>query len=113
LDANEPKFVDGKVEIIPEVGEALSALGEAGLFAAGFDEAVGGLQLPWVVTTNINGIFTAANLSVANYAFLTVGAANMLNTFGTDEQKDAYLPNMLAGRWFGTMCLSEPQAGSA
>lgn len=113
LDANEPKFVDGKVEIIPEVGEALSALGEAGLFAAGFDEAIGGLQLPWVVTTNINGIFTAANLSVANYAFLTVGAANMLNAFGTDEQKDAYLPNMLAGKWFGTMCLSEPQAGSS
>lgn len=113
LDANEPKFVDGKVEIIPEVKTALNAIAENGMFAAGFDEAVGGLQLPWVVTCNINGIFTAANLPVANYAFLTVGAANMLNAFGTPDQKDAFLPKMLAGEWFGTMCLSEPQAGSS
>ena len=113
LDANEPKFVNGKVEMMPEVKTALSAIAENGMFAAGFDEEVGGLQLPWVITCNINGIFTAANLPVANYAFLTVGAANMLNAFGTPDQKDAFLPKMLAGEWFGTMCLSEPQAGSS
>lgn len=113
LDANEPQYVDGKVQIMPEVAEAISAFAEAGMFGAGFDEDVGGLQLPWVVTTAVNGLFMAANLAVANYAFLTVAAANMLNTFGNEVQKAAFLPSMLNGKWFGTMCLSEPNAGSS
>ncbi len=113
LDANEPQYVDGKVQIIPEVGEAIAAFANAGMFGVGFDEDVGGLQLPWVVTTAINGLFMAANLAVANYAFLTVAAANMLNAFGDDTQKSTFLPAMLTGKWFGTMCLSEPNAGSS
>ena len=113
LDANEPKFVNGRVEIMPEVGEALRAYAEAGFFAAGVDEALGGLQLPFVVTMAVNGMFTAANLGVANYAFLTIANANLIAAFGTDEQKRLFLPPMLEGRWFGTMCLSEPQAGSS
>lgn len=113
LDANEPQFRDGKVEIMPEVGNALRAYADAGLFAASFDEEVGGLQLPWVVNLTVNGLFSAANIGVANYAFLTIAAANLLNAFGTDEQKRLFLPPMLDGRWFGTMCLSEPQAGSS
>lgn len=113
LDANEPTYVDGKVKIIPEVGTALTAFADAGMFAAGFDEQVGGLQLPWVVTTAINGLFMSANLAVANYSFLTVAAANMLNLFGNESQKSTFLPPMLAGKWLGTMCLSEPQAGSS
>jgi butyryl-CoA dehydrogenase len=59
------------------------------------------------------GILTCANLSLANYAFLTVANANMLRAFGTEDQRRRYLPPMLEGRWFGTMCLSEPQAGSS
>ncbi|VDC48761.1 acyl-CoA dehydrogenase [Brevundimonas mediterranea] len=113
LDANEPKFVDGKVEIMPEVGQALAAFAEAGFFAAGMDEAQGGLQLPYVATSAINGLFTAANLGVASYAFLTTANANVIAAFGTDDQKARFLPPMLEGRWFGTMCLSEPQAGSS
>lgn len=113
LDANEPQFADGKVEIMPEVGAALRAYAEAGFFAAGADSEVGGLQLPHVVTMAINGMFTAANLGVANYSFLTIANANLLATFGSEEQKARFLPPMLEGRWFGTMCLSEPQAGSS
>lgn len=113
LDANEPQFVGGKVEIMPEVAEALAAFGEAGFFAAGFDEDVGGLQLPYTVTTAANGMFACANTAVFNYAFLTMANANMLNAFGSAEQKAACLAPMLEGRWFGTMCLSEPQAGSS
>jgi alkylation response protein AidB-like acyl-CoA dehydrogenase len=113
LDANEPKFVDGKVQIMPEVGEALRAYADAGFFSAGMDEALGGLQLPYVVTMSVNGMFTAANLGVANYAFLTMANANLIAAFGTEEQKRIFLPPMLEGRWFGTMCLSEPQAGSS
>jgi butyryl-CoA dehydrogenase len=113
LDAQEPRFEGGKITIMTEVGKALSAFAEAGFFAAAFDEAAGGLQLPYTVATAANGIFACANTAVFNYAFLTMAAANMLNAFGSREQKDLYLPRMLAGKWFGTMCLSEPQAGSS
>jgi butyryl-CoA dehydrogenase len=113
LDANEPKFVDGRVEIMPEVGEALRAYAEAGFFAAGMDEAEGGLQLPYVVTMAVNGMFSAANLGVANYAFLTIANANLIAAFGTEAQKRLFLPPLIEGRWFGTMCISEPQAGSS
>lgn len=113
LDANEPQFVDGKVAIMPEVGIALRAYADAGLFAAGADHDVGGLQLPHVVSMSINGMFTAANLGIANYSFLTIANANLLAAFASDEQKARFLPPMLEGRWFGTMCLSEPQAGSS
>lgn len=113
LDANEPRFVDGKVEIMPEVGEALRAYAEAGFFAAGMDAAYGGLQLPFVVTMAMNGMFSAANLGVANYSFLTIANANLIAAFGTEEQKRRFLPPLIEGRWLGTMCLSEPQAGSS
>lgn len=113
LDANEPKVVDGKVEIIPGVKEALQAFAEAGFFATVFDEADGGLQLPMSVHLLAAGIFQVANQPIANYAFLTIGNANMLRAFGTEEQIARYMPAMLEGRWFGTMCLSEPQAGSS
>lgn len=113
LDQNEPKYVDGKVEIIPEVKEALLAYKEAGFFASGYSYEMGGMQLPWVVHQALSAIFVTANTSATNYIFLTQGAANMLNTCGSDELKEKYLPNMVEGNWFGTMCLSEPQAGSS
>jgi butyryl-CoA dehydrogenase len=113
LDANEPRFVDGKVEIMPQVGEALRAYADAGFFASSMDQDLGGLQLPYVVSMAANGMFTAANLSVANYSFLTIANANLIATFGDESQKMLFLPPLLQGRWFGTMCLSEPQAGSS
>jgi butyryl-CoA dehydrogenase len=113
LDAREPTLIDGHVDVLAEVGEALRAYRDAGFFAASFDNAVGGLQLPWLANLAVNGIFTCANISVANYHFLTIAAANLLNEAGSDDQKRLFLPPMLEGRWFGTMCLSEPQAGSS
>jgi len=113
LDANEPIFVDGKVESIPEVGEALAAYRDAGLFATGYDTEIGGMQLPWLVHQALNGILTCANGPVVSYPFLTQGAANMLAACGSQELQDKYLPNMVEGNWFGTMCLSEPHAGSS
>ncbi|MFV3127052.1 acyl-CoA dehydrogenase [Niveispirillum sp. KHB5.9] len=113
LDAHEPHFTDGRVLVDARVKQALDACAQAGLFSAGFNEEVGGLGMPTTVTMLINGILAAANISIANYQLLTVAAANMLATFGTDEQKSSFLPPMLEGRWFGTMCLSEPQAGSS
>ncbi len=113
LDANEPQFVDGKVEIIPEVRSALDAYKEAGLFMTAYDADIGGMQLPWMAHQALNAMFVCANTSVSNYAFLTQGAANMLNACGSQELKNKFLPKMLEGDWFGTMCLSEPQAGSS
>ncbi len=113
LDDNEPKYIDGKVEIIPQVREALDAYKEAGLFMTPYDADIGGMQLPWMVHQALNSMFVCANTSVSNYAFLTQGAANMLHACGSKELQDKFLPNMLAGEWFGTMCLSEPQAGSS
>lgn len=113
LDANEPGFDGERVVLISEVAEALGAYADAGFFSAGFDEELGGFQLPAIVTNAVAGIFSAANLGVANYHFLTIAAAHMLAEFGTDTQKQLYLGPMLEGRCFGTMCLSEPQAGSS
>ena len=112
-DAEEPRVVDGKVKIPDGVADALRAHAEAGFFALPFDSADGGLQAPWVLHTAASGIFSCANNGVANYPFVTVPAANLIRAFGTDELRRIFLPNMLAGRWFGTMCLSEPQAGSS
>ncbi|MBT7375456.1 MAG: acyl-CoA dehydrogenase [Porticoccaceae bacterium] len=113
LDANEPQFIDGAVETIPEVKQAISAFKEAGLCASGYDADIGGMQLPWMVDQALNGMFVCANNPIHIYLFLTQGVANMLNACGSDELKDKYLAPLVAGDWFGTMCLSEPQAGSS
>ena len=113
LDANEPKFIDGKVETIPEVKEAINAYREAGLCTSAYDADIGGMQLPWMMDQALNGMFVCANNPIHTYLFLTQGVANMLNACGSDELKDKYLPKLVAGEWFGTMCLSETQAGSS
>ncbi|MBB6125053.1 acyl-CoA dehydrogenase C-terminal domain-containing protein [Sphingobium subterraneum] len=113
LDASPPEFVNGGVEIMPEVQTALAAYAEAGLSAQAFDHALGGLQLPFSVSMAANGMFTAANLGISNYSMLTTAGAHLLAAFGTEEQKARYAVPLIEGRWSGTMCLSEPQAGSS
>ena len=112
-DENEPRMVDGKVELIPEVGRALRVFADAGLMAGGFDEELGGMQLPHVVSQAAMAWFQAANISTSAYPFLTMGNARLLLAHGSKEQIDTYVRPQLEGRWFGTMALSEPQAGSS
>ncbi len=112
-DLNEPTFDGTRVTIIPEVGEALAAFREAGFMAAAQDFEHGGMQLPWTVAQACFAWFNAANISTAGYPFLTIANANLIRTFGTPAQQRKYLPSLLSGRFFGTMCLSEPQAGSS
>lgn len=112
LDANEPTLVNGRVEIIPEVKAALDAFIAAGFMGAHADAEHGGLQLPQIVAQTTAAIFTAANVGTAGYPFLTRAATNVIAKFGTAEQKRLFLEPMLAGRYFGTMALTEPQAGS-
>lgn len=112
-DQNEPTFDGEKVHIIPEVKEALQAYIEAGFIGAQHDYDVGGMQLPATIAMTCSTIFNAANVGTSGYPFLTVGASNVIRAYGSKEQKKKFMEPMVAGRFFGTMCLSEPQAGSS
>jgi alkylation response protein AidB-like acyl-CoA dehydrogenase len=112
-DENEPHLVDGKVQLIPEVAAALKVFADAGMNAAPLPEELGGLQLPAVVNQAVHVWFQAANIGTSAYPFLTMANANLLVAHGTPEQVATYVPPMAEGRWFGTMALSEPQAGSS
>jgi alkylation response protein AidB-like acyl-CoA dehydrogenase len=112
-DQQEPHFDGELVHMIPEVKIALDAFCEAGLIAAGQDYELGGMQLPSMVEKAASSYFTGANIGTSSYTFLTVGNANTLLKYGTPEQIDTFVKPMMAGRFFGTMCLSEPQAGSS
>ncbi|MES2257225.1 MAG: acyl-CoA dehydrogenase [Pseudomonadota bacterium] len=116
-DQQEPHAVPSEkcldVKIIPEVKTALDAFSAAGLMAAGQDFEMDGMQLPTTVEKVLSAYFTSANVATAAYIFLTIGNANTLLKTGTPEQVRRYVKPMFAGRFFGTMCLSEPQAGSS
>jgi alkylation response protein AidB-like acyl-CoA dehydrogenase len=112
-DLEEPTFDGVHVEVIPEVAAALRAFAEAGLLSAPFDAGLGGLQLPHVVARACFLWFQAANIATSSYPMLTMGNASLLAAYGTPEQVETYVRPMLTGRFTGTMCLSEPQAGSS
>lgn len=112
-DQNEPHFDGEQVHLVPEVSIALKAFCDAGLMAAGQDEDFGGMQLPCVVEKAGFAWFKGANVSTSAYPFLTIGNANTLLKCGSPEQIERFVRPLLAGRFFGTMCLSEPQAGSS
>ena len=112
-DREEPRFDGERVTLIPEVEPAVRAFADAGLIAAGHDEALGGMCLPKLVEAASFLFFQAANIATAAYPFLTVANANLLVAHGSAAQIDAFARPELEGRFFGTMCLSEPQAGSS
>ncbi|NES17066.1 MULTISPECIES: acyl-CoA dehydrogenase [Micromonospora] len=112
-DATEPSIDGGRVRIIPQVKAALDVFARTGLLAATMDESVGGMQLPHAVAEACFAWFQAANVGTAAYPFLTRGNANLLLAHGSAEQIDTWVTPMVEGRFFGTMCLSEPQAGSS
>jgi alkylation response protein AidB-like acyl-CoA dehydrogenase len=112
-DAEEPRFDGERVHIIPEVKAALSAFNDSGLLAGGMDEAVGGMQLPHVVHRACFLWFQAANIATSAYPLLTMANANLLLTHAAPEHVARFVGPMLDGRFTGTMCLSEPQAGSS
>lgn len=112
VDLSEPQVVDGKVNLPEPVAGAMKAFRDAGFFSAHHDEELGGLQLPWVVMQAVQANFQAANISSSGYPFLTIGNANLQRVFASPEQQQKYMLPLLEGRWFGTMALSEPHAGS-
>ena len=112
-DRQEPSLDEDGVHVLPAVRDAVRATAEAGLFAAGFASSQGGMDLPSTVFWAAMGILQAANVSTSGFLMLTSGNARLIATFGTEAQKAAFAAPQIEGRWCGTMCLSEPQAGSS
>ncbi|MFV0644791.1 MAG: acyl-CoA dehydrogenase [Sphingomonadaceae bacterium] len=111
-DQNEPTLAPDGVHILPAIGDALRQYAELGFFAAGFPEDLGGLALPFTVSASCYAWFAAANASTAAYPMLTAANARLIAAFGSPAQIETFALPQIEGRWFGTMCLSEPQAGS-
>jgi butyryl-CoA dehydrogenase len=111
-DRQPSAWKDGKVTTTPGFSEAFHAFGAAGWQGVQHPVDFGGQGLPKLVATPCMEMLNAANLSFALCPLLTDGAIEALMTAGSDEQKQAFLPNFIAGKWTGTMNLTEPQAGS-
>ncbi|TCM41266.1 MULTISPECIES: acyl-CoA dehydrogenase [Novosphingobium] len=111
-DAEEPRFGPDGVQIHPQVAAALGEYARLGFFSAGFPEHLGGLGLPFLAASASFAWFAAANIATSSYAMLTVANARLIASFGSPAQVEAFARPQIEGRWFGTMCLSEPQAGS-
>jgi 3-(methylthio)propanoyl-CoA dehydrogenase len=103
---------DGKVTTTKGFKEAFKSFGEAGWQGVQHPTDFGGQGLPKLVATPCIEMLNSANLSFALCPLLTDGAIEALLTAGTDEQKEKFLPNLISGKWTGTMNLTEPQAGS-
>ena len=113
VDTDEPRIGDdGRVVLPQATHEAWRAYAESGLLAAAQSEEWGGMNLPYVVEAAANAFFARASVSISA-ALLTVGNANLLLAHGTARQKEVFARAEFEGRWAGTMCLSEPQAGSS
>ena len=112
VDTQEPHF-DGEKVVLPQAThDAHAAFVESGMLAAAQDYDIGGMQLPYTVQAAANAFFAKASVSIGSN-MLTSGNANLLMVHGTDVQKEVFALNEFSGRWAGTMCLSEPQAGSS
>ncbi len=113
MDRNPPVFENGEIRVHPCVRTFLAECGSGGWISAGSAYDVGGQQLPQMVTSACSFIWAAANYSASVYPMLTSGAAGLIESFGSYELKESYIPKMYAGQWQGTMALTEPQAGSS
>jgi alkylation response protein AidB-like acyl-CoA dehydrogenase len=111
-DASGCKLEGGKVTTPPGFKEAWKKLYEAGWKSVGVDPHFGGAGAPRTVQLVVEELLTGANTAFSSYAGLAYGASEVIETFGTDEQKELYCPRLFGGQWGGTMCLTEPHAGS-
>ncbi|MAY24490.1 MAG: acyl-CoA dehydrogenase [Thaumarchaeota archaeon] len=113
MDENPAHYKDGTIHVHQQVEKMMKEGGSMGLISAPFDYEDGGLQLPLIVHTAANYILDAANNHLPGYSGLTSGAAALIVEFANKNLKEKYTPKMLTGEWGGTMCLTEPQAGSS
>ena len=114
IDSVEPRLDgSGGVLVPPQSLAAVRRLAEAGLFATIFDEETGGMQLPYLAHAVVLGLQMAGSVGTAFYGMLTVSNAALIAAYGTPAQVAAFVEPAVAGRSLGTMCLSEPHAGSS
>ncbi|MDI1341873.1 acyl-CoA dehydrogenase [Polaromonas sp.] len=112
VDTQEPHF-DGEKVILPQAThDAHKAYAGSGMLSAAQDYDEGGMQLPYTIEAAANCFFAMASVSIGS-SLLTKGNANLLLVHGTEAQKEVFARNEFSGRFSGTMCLSEPQAGSS
>jgi hypothetical protein len=106
------KLENGQVKTPPGFKEAWKALFEAGWRTLAIEEKHGGQAGPFTLAMMVEEFMCGSCTSFNMYPALTQGAADVILAFGTDDQQSRYVPNMFNGKWAGTMCLTEPQAGS-
>ena len=116
VDTEEPRMESGpegeRVVLPRATHEAWRAYADSGMLAAAQDESWGGMNLPYTVEAAGNAFFAKASVSIGA-GLLTVGNANLLLAHGSERQRQVFARAEFEGRWSGTMCLSEPQAGSS
>jgi alkylation response protein AidB-like acyl-CoA dehydrogenase len=105
-------LADGKVTAPKSFKDPMKKYYENGWHAIGYAEEIGGMPVPHPVSLACQSIMNGANVSFAMYPGLSRGAMDVILQVGSQEQKDTYVPNMIGGLWGGTMCLTEPGAGS-
>jgi butyryl-CoA dehydrogenase len=113
MDKTPPELVGDYVKVHPIIRTFMRECGEGGWISATAPMECGGQQLPHIINLIPNYIFAAANYSVSAYLLLTTEAAHLIESFGSEEMKEKYIPKMFSGDWQGTMALTEPQAGSS
>lgn len=106
------RFDQGTVKVPEAFHKAYQLYREGGWIAISDPPEVGGQGLPFVVANAALEFFSAANWALIMYPGLTHGAARLLQKYGTPELQEIYMYKMFAGEWGGTMCLTEPGAGS-
>jgi alkylation response protein AidB-like acyl-CoA dehydrogenase len=111
-DRDGAKWKDTVVTTSPGFKEAYRQFVDNGWNGLGCDPEFGGQGLPKLLSTAVSEMWKAANHAFSLCPMLTQGAIEALMIAGTDEQKAAYLPNLVSGDWTGTMNLTEPSAGS-
>lgn len=113
MDETPAKYENGTIMVHKQVDVIMRKGREMGIISGPFDYGDGGLQLPFMIHTASAYILEAANNHLPGYVGLTQGAAELIVNFANEDLKKTYVPKMLAGIWGGTMCLTEPQAGSS
>lgn len=106
------KLTKNGVEITPGLSEAYKKYVSSGWPSLGATESYGGQALPNVLSGAVNEIWHSANMAFALAPMLTQGAIETIETFGSEELKQTYLPKLISGEWTGTMDLTESDAGS-
>lgn len=103
---------DGKVTVPKAFHSPIKKFYENGWYGIGYPEEIGGMPSPHSIAVVCQGLMNGANVAFAMYPGLTRGAMDVILQVGSKEQNETFVPKMMSGEWGGTMCLTEPGAGS-